>query len=674
MALSNFVGKYMQAFLVVAEESTSRQSPDGKSNSETDDDDNNNNKDLRKNAVVPIPRGLNRMVLDRFAACWRTLRTVQHNDAHPVIAKAANTLVSVVHEQLLDARMENEREEKAREEEEKGLSGIEEEGGGVDIERLQSDRHLLASVDAKGQQSSKNPPHSEGARHRLPGTKSYPLRRTASEHSSMMQSDSISDSRTSALLSPRGIPPLPDPSGGPSRLHKKEYSLPKSKFYQWKKESFKSNYGDSDDDDLEDRDPLNPLGAARAYQDHRNAAVDEIGRKLASHYEGLKPKPPKKKKAWEISLDSDEEADEKDSSLKGELKLRESKLLRNTGIKMTSMLKFHSYEDVLMVCDNQDGLSIWDYEKGNRNLSFKNGNPKGSRMTNAFWINESSTSLFFVGCDDGSARIWNGIVESNGEVSSQSPSLSSAFFAVPDMEAGQRGSGLICEWQQFSGSLFAGGNSNCIRCWDLSAEQCGTILETNTEACVTALTTAWDEDLGVMPGGYHGMGPDVLVAGHSDGSLKVFDIRSSGAVAVNSGRTRRSSSFTEHRSWIVDTSFTSYGGRFEIISGSVAGDIRAWDLRMSSSLRTLDVQRSPMTALAIHKQIPIVACGSHAQFIKILTLEGEALQVVRFHEELQGHRIGPVSCLEFHKQKLVLAAGATNSLVSIYKPKHPSSL
>jgi regulator-associated protein of mTOR len=208
----------------------------------------------------------------------------------------------------------------------------------------------------------------------------------------------------------------------------------------------------------------------------------------------------------------------------------------------------------------------------------------------------------------------------------------------------------------------------------LSAEQCGTILETDTEACVTALATAWDEDLGIMPGGYHGMGPDVLVAGHSDGSLKVFDIRSSGAVAENSGRKRRSSSFTEHRSWIVDTSFTSYGGSFEIISGSVAGDIRAWDLRMSSSLRTLDVQRSPLTALAVHKQIPIVASGSHAQFIKILTLEGEALQVVRFHEELQGHRIGPVSCLEFHKQKLVLAAGATNSLVSIYKPKHPSSL
>ena len=128
--------------------------------------------------------------------------------------------------------------------------------------------------------------------------------------------------------------------------------------------------------------------------------------------------------------------------------------------------------------------------------------------------------------------------------------------------------------------------------------------------------------------------------------------------------------FTEHASWIVDTSFTGYGGRFEIISGSVAGDIRAWDLRVSSSLRTLDVQRSPMTALTVHKQIPIAATGSHAQFIKIMTLEGETLQVARFHEEMSGHRIGPVSCLEFHKHKLLLAAGATNSLVSIYEPKH----
>lgn len=658
MALCNFVEKYMQAFLVVAEESTSHYFDDA----ENSDD---------SSRVVPIPGVFSRVLLDRFANCWKALRAVQHGDSHPNIAKPANALVSIVHEQLLDMTMEKD-SIKSTEEKEGGLSGIQEEAGGAsggDLERIKSGKPFkIKSPDSKVQPQLQV--RSDGPLHRLPT-----LRRTASEQAvQSMHAISTKTDLRSILLSPQGIPPIPDPSSGKPAQYKKEYSLPKSKFYEWKKETFKSIYDDSEDDDMEDRDPLNPSGAARAYLYRRNALVREIGRDLANHFVRLKPKAQKKKTQLDILWDSDEEADEKDLSLKGELKLREKKLLRNTGVKMTSMLKFHSYEDILMVCDNEDGISIWDYEKGLRSLSYKNGNPKGSRMTTAFWMNESSTSLFCVGSDDGSVRIWDGVVESNRKTSRRSPTLTSAFFPVPDMKAGQRGSGLVCEWQQFSGSLIAGGNSNCIRCWDLSAEQCTNVLETDTEACVTALSTAWDAEIGTMSRGSNGMGPDVLVAGHGDGSLKVFDIRSTNPVAEVGGRPRRHSRFTEHGSWVVDTAFTSYGGSFEIISGSVGGDIRAWDLRMSSSLRTLDIQRSPMTALSVHKQIPIVATGSHAQFIKIVTLEGETLQVARFHEEMSGHRIGPVSCLEFHKQKLVLAAGATNSLVSIYKPKTPCSI
>ena len=55
---------------------------------------------------------------------------------------------------------------------------------------------------------------------------------------------------------------------------------------------------------------------------------------------------------------------------------------------MTSMLKFHSFENALAVCDYQDYFSIWDYEKGEMRSSFKNGNPVGSRMTSAFWMNK----------------------------------------------------------------------------------------------------------------------------------------------------------------------------------------------------------------------------------------------------------------------------------------------
>ena len=669
-AIGNFVSKYMEAFLLVAEESSSSKHSD---DTEADESLSPSNEEEDRTTIVSMPSGMNRMLVDRFAVCWKALRATQHKESHPNVTQLANTIISIIHEQILDLRVEQEKKKAKEGETEGGLSGIKEEG---EPERVASEQNLASPPpkDANARSNKTGEIRSDGPTHRL---QSLQLRRTATDPAlSLAIADPQTESRFNVRQS-QGVPPLlvPGSSGSDSKTDKTTYVLPKSRFYEWKKDSFNLHYEDIDDNDRGDRDPLNPTCATRAYRQRRDTLARETGARLAKHFEGLKPKPPKRRKV-DVLLDSDEDGDDKDSSLKVELKLKENKLLKNTGVKMTSMLKFHACEDILSVCDNEDGISIWDYEKGIRHSSFKNGNPKKSRMTTAFWINESSTSLFFVGCDDGSARLWNGIVESNGQISEASPKLAAAFFAVPNMDYGLRGSGLICEWQQQSGTLIAGGNSSKIRCWDLASEKCSHSLETDTEACVTALTTAWDEDKGLTSAAYQGIGPSIVVAGHGDGTLKVYDIRSSNAVASASNTGRRSRSpynmFKEHRNWIVDTSFTSYGGRYEIVSGSVAGDIRAWDLRMSSSLRTLDVQRSPMTALAVHRQIPIAATGSHAQFIKIVTMEGETLQVVRFHEEMSGqHRIGPVSCLEFHKHKLVLAAGATNHMVSIYKPKFP---
>ena len=108
----------------------------------------------------------------------------------------------------------------------------------------------------------------------------------------------------------------------------------------------------------------------------------------------------------------------------------------------------------------------------------------------------------------------------------------------------------------------------------------------------------------------------------------------------------------------------------QIMSGSVAGDIKFWDIRLTSSTRTLEIQRSPMTAFAGHPRIPVLATGSHDQFIKILTLDGDTLNVKRYHEVFRGtaQRIGPVSCLAFHPNKLLLAAGFTDEFLSIYSP------
>jgi hypothetical protein len=46
--------------------------------------------------------------------------------------------------------------------------------------------------------------------------------------------------------------------------------------------------------------------------------------------------------------------------------------------------------------------------------------------------------------------------------------------------------------------------------------------------------------------------------------------------------------------------------------------------------KTIEVHKSPLTAMALHNCAPIIASGSHKQFIKILTFGGEQLSMIRW--------------------------------------------
>ena len=76
-----------------------------------------------------------------------------------------------------------------------------------------------------------------------------------------------------------------------------------------------------------------------------------------------------------------------------------------------------------------------------------------------------------------------------------------------------------------------------------------------------------------------------------------------------------------------------------------------------------------MTALTVHSNIPMLATGSPAQFIKMISHDGTTQQVIRYHEKIPGRRVGPVSCLSFHPQMPYLAAGFSDDIVSVYSPK-----
>ena len=87
--------------------------------------------------------------------------------------------------------------------------------------------------------------------------------------------------------------------------------------------------------------------------------------------------------------------------------------------------------------------------------------------------------------------------------------------------------------------------------------------------------------------------------------------------------TGRVASAREHSAWVVAAHFRP--DIPEVITGSVRGSVKFWDLRTMRSYKTLEVHKSPLTALAVHSCAPVMATGSHAQFIKILGLNGDQL-------------------------------------------------
>ena len=594
LGMSRAVGKYTEAFVSVASGLVSATSRTRSSAS--------------SRRTFPVPRGLERRFLVRFEEAWSVLRRLQHEDPFPHVARVANEVVSVVHEHLLRFRMEVEKAETSTSE---------------DVLKLHPKKlanTILAGIDEEMKDAKEDSDHSLPTGSGLPSSLSpnkpelHELRRVASEFA--MAHSPIENAARRAF------------SADDMPMH---YNLPESEFYEWKRNSFDLMLDITNE--TEEMDPLSPSGSALVYQEWRNTAVKESGVRLAKEFEILAPKAPKPSlKTIESLLEEDEEdeaADQAIANKKDKLKMRETEIIRNNEGKMTSMLAFHPFEDVIMVCSGSDSISLWSTETCEKFSAIENGNPSPSRMTYSTWMNEESSSLFVVGCDDGSIRIWGDMLEPNGEPSSESPTLVSAFYASP-MIPGQVGrSGLVCEWQPFNGTLLTGGNSDFVTCWDIESEKQFMQLETNSDACITTMTTAWDFDAlgkGPNPSGYRGLGRDVVLAGFSNGAMKIFDLRASRAVMdMTAARPNRPrvSGYSEHKQWIVNCAFTGYGNRYEFISGTTAGEIKAWDIRMSKSVRTFEAHRSGMTTLAVHSKVPLIATGTSSQFIKIFSPDGK---------------------------------------------------
>ncbi|XP_037081682.1 regulatory-associated protein of mTOR-like [Pollicipes pollicipes] len=124
-------------------------------------------------------------------------------------------------------------------------------------------------------------------------------------------------------------------------------------------------------------------------------------------------------------------------------------------------------------------------------------------------------------------------------------------------------------------------------------------------------------------------------------------------------------SWREHQAFVVSAELRAVGGHTVAVTGDQKGDVKLWDARRPSSVRTFHTVSDVMT-MAVHPTADLLACGSVNQYISLYTLTGESLNTIRYHDGFMGQRIGPVSCLAFHPVRVALAAGSTDSLVSVY--------
>jgi len=236
-----------------------------------------------------------------------------------------------------------------------------------------------------------------------------------------------------------------------------------------------------------------------------------------------------------------------------------------------------------------------------------------------------------VGSDDGVVRIWGGIYRS------ESLHLVTAWQVLSvEGEEPFLNSGLVLEWQQKNAIVIAAGNIDVLKVWDINRELFLQDILTNSNCPVTCLTSDKTE------------GERLIVVGCCDGSVRLFDRR------VGT-KFMQVAAYTEHK-------------RFVIISGSASGEIKFWDVRNTkTSIRQISSSDSKgenqMTTLAVHEYAPILALGQD-QIIKVMNFSGER-SCIRYHGCF-GQRIGPVSALRFHPFQVILGAGATDSIVSIY--------
>ncbi|KAG0254788.1 hypothetical protein BG011_005521 [Mortierella polycephala] len=300
-------------------------------------------------------------------------------------------------------------------------------------------------------------------------------------------------------------------------------------------------------------------------------------------------------------------------------------------------LVMHSYEPHMVIADDKRNISVWNWKEGQLLNRFSNSNPRGTSITSVKYINEDDVAMLLVASGEGVVRLYRKYEEPN------QTDIVTSWRVLTDMLPSSKSTGTITDWQQGRGALLVGGDARVIRVWDAAREFCISDIPTRSGAPVTSITS--DQVSG-----------NIFVVGFGDGAVRVYDRRQPQHDAMVM-------TWKKHKSWIQNVRMQR-GGFRELVSGSVDGIVKVWDVRQQESIRTI-VARDPISALDLHHHAPVIACGSPMQYIKVWNITGESLSTVRSYSGLFGQRQAKVTSLGFHPHEYVFGVGGDDGWVSV---------
>lgn len=317
-----------------------------------------------------------------------------------------------------------------------------------------------------------------------------------------------------------------------------------------------------------------------------------------------------------------------------------------------NLIQFHPY-DPIMIIAGRDQFSVIKRHSslatashrvlGTQFINSTNTSNNGisSRITSLQLINAHENTLVATGSNDGCVRIYSkcyGYGES-GPTDTFSPQLISAFYMLPDLPMQRKGQGMVLLWeQQYCQFIASGEHGNCIKIWDSHSEmRHRSDIPTGADYGITCLSSD---------------GEHSLAAGFQDGSIRIYDVRIRGAES-------RAFTFRKHTSSILNCHL--FGPQQEkhinLISGDISGEVRFWDKRAPSSVKKLETGGNKMSAMSVHPNADIFACGLSSQEIKLYNLDGtsKAGCIIRSHENLffaSSQKMSKINCLAFHPLKV----------------------